>query len=195
MTIRRTTPRLMLVLVLLLTLIAGWQSETAAQDTDTTPTAGPERDDAGHPGHIHEGSCDDGELGDVVEPLTNAVAPSGEPVGSSAAIPAAVSVATVAMTLSEMLGADHAINFHQSVAEIETYIACGEIGGQLDEAGDLAIGLKDVEGSGFTGVAFLSPSDTDPAETDVTVFLVEGLGGGSASGNAPVATIAPTPAS
>lgn len=192
MTIRLTAPGLMLVPVLLVMFLVGWQSVTAAQDTDTTPTAESEREAAGHPGHIHEGSCGEGDLGDVVAPLTNVAPTTGETVGSSAAIPAEVSVSTVEMTLSEMLGADHAINFHQSSADIETYIACGEIGGQLDEAGDLAIGLKEVDGSGFVGVAFLSPSDTDPAETDVTVFLAEGLGDSSGSVTAPVA---PTPAS
>jgi plastocyanin len=135
------------------------------------------------PAHIHSGNCND--LGEVVYPLTDLVSPTGESVGQSRrASVAQTSYTTVPATLDALLGQDYAINVHLSAEQIGTYIACGEIGGILTPNGALAIGLHEVDDSGFAGIAYLSPS-ADGASTDVSVFVAPleraRQGGGSAA--------------
>jgi hypothetical protein len=126
------------------------------------------------PAHIHSGDCV--ELGDVVVPLTDLTAAIGEGAGQAdKAIPAESSFTNVPMTLDAMLGADHAINVHLSAEQIDTYIACGEIGGALDPSGALVIGLREESDSGYTGIAYLSPG-ADGVSTDVSVFIAPVFG-------------------
>ncbi len=159
-------------IALLLALIA-MGSFHGAFAQDATPAA-----DAGHPGHIHSGNCQDGGLGDVIQPLANAVEPEGDAVGQSGGVSTAMSMSNVPMTLDDILADDHAINFHLSTEEIGTYIACGEVGGVLDANGALTVGLREVKGSGYAGIAYLAPG-ADGTSTDVSVFLAEGLMGGA----------------
>jgi uncharacterized cupredoxin-like copper-binding protein len=121
------------------------------------------------PAHIHSGNCND--LGEVVYPLTDLVAPTGSPVGQSRrASTAETSYTSVPATLDALLSQNYAINVHLSAEQIGTYIACGEIGGILTPNGALAIGLHEVDNSGFAGIAYLSPG-ADGASTDVSVFV------------------------
>ncbi len=138
---------------------------------------------ASHPAHIHTGTCD--ELGDVVFPLTNvsmmgmmegmmggtpeaddAAMEMGEPMGAETAVMVETSATMVEAALEEIIEGGHAINVHQSEENIEEYIACGDIGGMLMgpmEMGDrtmgemLVVGLQELNGSGYAGVATLEP--------------------------------------
>ena len=174
---------LMALLVVLATAAAlavgfGRVNLAGAQDGGT-PAA-----DEGRPAHIHSGSCNDtaeDALGDVVQPLTNVAPPAGAPAGGQddAASPVETSVTTVPVALADILAEDHAVNVHLSVEEAAVYIACGEVGGTLADAdGSLTIGLREQDGSGFVGVAYLAPSLDDPAQTTVSLFVAEGLAGG-----------------
>jgi hypothetical protein len=126
------------------------------------------------PAHIHSGNCM--ELGDVVVPLTDLTAPISESVGQAeSATTGESSFTTVPMTLDAILGADHAINVHLSAERIDTYIACGELGGVVDSSGSLVVGLREESNSGYTGIAFLSPG-ADGASTDVSVFIAPVFG-------------------
>ena len=138
-----------------------------------TPLAGAEVDDGPHPAHIHTGTCD--ELGDVVHPLADVVAPTdGEQSGPTTAHAVKTSETTVDMPLEEIIDGGHAINVHLSAEEIDEYIACGDIGGAVvtDEGGrtELIIGLGELNDSGHTGVAWLG---ADGDQTEVVVVLVE----------------------
>ncbi len=149
-------------------------SAPAAWAQDATPEA--VEASVPRPVHIHSGNCT--ELGDVVVPLVDLVAPQGNRVGQGRrAALAETSYTNVPLPLDAILAEDHAINAHLSADEIETYIACGEIGGVLSPEGTLTIGLGEVENSGFTGIAFLSPG-ADGASTDVSVFIAEVAGRG-----------------
>jgi hypothetical protein len=140
--------------------------------------ATPEAATEGRPAHIHAGNCEEGELGDIVAPLANLTAAEGEGQGQSdLAVGAESSFTSVPLPLDAILADDHAVNVHLSTEEIGTYIACGEIGGTIDPNGSLVIGLKELNDSGFTGIAFLAPG-ADGASTDVSVFVAEGLGDG-----------------
>jgi hypothetical protein len=154
----------------LFAIVASTISGAIAQDA--TPVA--ERVSSARPVHIHSGDCV--ELGDVVLPLTDLTAPVSEAVGQAdTATPAESSFTSVPMTIDTLLGADHAINVHLSAERIDTYIACGELGGGVDASGALVIGLREESGSGYTGIAFLSPG-ADGASTDVSVFIAPVLG-------------------
>ena len=97
-----------------------------------TPGLAAQDDEAeAHPAHIHSGTC--AELGDVVLPLTDVAAIGGESerTGAASAIPVKNSVTVVDMPLQEIIDGGHAINVHLSADEIDTYIACGDIGGAV----------------------------------------------------------------
>jgi hypothetical protein len=144
----------------------------AAVAQDATPIAqlvAPAR-----PAHIHAGNCV--ELGDVVVPLFDLTGSVSEGVGQAdRATPAESSFTTVSMTIDAILGADHAINVHLSAERIDTYIACGELGGAINATGALVVGLREESDSGYTGIAFLSPG-ADGASTDVSVFIAPVFG-------------------
>jgi len=126
---------------------------------------------AGRPAHIHSGNCVN--LGDIVAPLTDLTEPAGQAEGQTNRASAAESSFTnVPLTLDAILADDHAINVHLSADQIGTYIACGEIGGVRDANGALTIGLRELNDSGFTGIAFLAPA-ADGASTDVSVFIAQ----------------------
>jgi uncharacterized cupredoxin-like copper-binding protein len=154
--------------------------------------ATPEAEDAlvPRPVHIHSGSCD--ELGDVVQPLTDLTAPQGDRVGLRRADLAETSFTNVPLTLDAILAEDHAINAHLSAEEIGTYIACGNIGGVLNDSGALVVGLSEDSNSGYTGIAFLAPG-ADGASTDVSVFIAQTQGGGRDGGGDAEADAAATP--
>ncbi|MGH2557616.1 MAG: cupredoxin domain-containing protein [Thermomicrobiales bacterium] len=126
-----------------------------------------------HPAHIHAGSC--ANLGDVVAPLEHTgsgLKVDDTPVeaddwaGAETASPVAASVTTVEMRLDEILAGAHAINVHLSDQEMGTYIACGDVGGQM--LGDeLLVGLQPLNGSDDTGVAVLH---ADGERTIVTLY-------------------------
>jgi plastocyanin len=136
------------------------------------------QDEESHPAHIHSGTCGDG-LGDVVFPLSNvseSVLVNGTPIagatgGATDAIPVAVSGTTVPSSLADLLASPYAINIHESAENIGNYIACGNIGGTMIGASDLAIGLGELNESGYTGVATLH--DNGDGTTAVSVYLTE----------------------
>ena len=139
---------------------------------DATPVA--QEASPARPAHIHSGNCV--ELGDVVVPLTDLSTAVGEGLGQAAAATQAESSFTnVPMTLDAMLAADHAVNVHLSAEQIETYIACGELGGSIDDTGSLIVGLREESDSGYTGIAFLSPG-LDGVSTNISVFIAPVLG-------------------
>jgi plastocyanin len=143
-----------------------------------------------HPAHIHSGTCGAG-LGDVVYPLSNVGGPmmgangtpeASMPMGATDAIPVEISVTTVKTTLSELTSKPYAINVHESAANIGHYIACGNVGGAM-MGSDLALGLGELNGSGYSGVAWLH--DNGDGTTTVSVFLTEKAGAGAETAATP----------
>lgn len=144
---------------------------------DATPEAG---EAAGIPNHIHSGTC--AELGDVVAPLSDLVfAGEADAMGMAAtpmagmemmagAVPVAVSVTNVELSLDDILAEPHAFNAHDS-NDPSIYIACGDISGTPDEQGNLFVGIAEDNGSGLSGAVWLVDDGTG-AGTVVTVFLV-----------------------
>ena len=99
-------------------LVPGSRAQTPAADTAAEA----------HPAHIHSGTCD--QLGDVVYPLADVAAPSGEEMGAAGGHVVKISeVNHVDVPLQEIIDGGHAINVHESAEEIGIYIACGNISG------------------------------------------------------------------
>jgi plastocyanin len=146
-----------------------------------------------HPAHIHAGTC--AALGDVVFPLSDVggemMDASGSPVAATAmgpetAIPVDVSMTTVQADLNTIISGGHAINVHESAENIGNYIACGDIGGAV-MGSDLAIGLGELNDSGYSGVAWLH--DNGDGTTAVTVFLTAASGAGGEAADAAAAAV------
>jgi hypothetical protein len=108
------------------------------------------------PSHIHIGDCD--ELGEVIQPLTSLTVPVGAVSGNSDAVVAEAAFSSIPQSLDELLAEDHALKVHLSADQIQTYLACGDIGGATDADGALIVGMKELDDSGYAGIAYLVPA-------------------------------------
>lgn len=159
------------------------------------PTQAAQESEPAHPAHIHAGTC--AELGDVVAPLNDVAVPEGTASGPAAANPVMESEENhINMPLQDIIDGGHAINIHLSADEIETYISCGNIGGilnarQIGDGLELLVPLEELNGSGYTGVAWLG---ADGDATDVGIYLIK-LADDSTNDSAPAATDAAPAAS
>ena len=148
---------------------------------DATPTA--MGDDAGtaYLSHLHSGSCEDLSA-EPVERLADLLLPEwvGELTGDdetdilvedfgNAPIPVAVATTEVSIPLADIVAGKHAINIElPDPDDAEDAIACGDIGGLVDENGDLFVGLDGANDSGHSGVVWLHDNGTS---TTIVVFL------------------------
>lgn len=137
-----------------------------AQDAGETPPA--------RPVEIVAGTCD--ESGEPVAELTEATFPEGDRVGQAGATVSETSFTGVDLLLDDLLADPHAVVVRPSAARPEDLLACGEIGGVFDELGAVVIGLGQRAGSGYAGIAFLSPDDEN-GQTNVSVFVAPDAGG------------------
>jgi uncharacterized cupredoxin-like copper-binding protein len=136
------------------------------------------------PSHIHAGDCD--ELKEVVQPLTALTVPSENVRGNADAVVAEAAFTNIPQTLDELLASDHSVKVHLSKDEITVYLVCGDIGGAVDANGALIVGLKELDGSGYTGIAYLAPGPN--GGTDVSVMIAKVLPGGGAGDDTAGAT-------
>ncbi|MCC6790120.1 MAG: hypothetical protein IT336_00460 [Thermomicrobiales bacterium] len=154
-----------------------------AQDMASPPAGG-----EAHPAHIHLGTC--AELGEVVFPLTDVSAgdASATPMAGGMDVsemdemvasptvdedePEAIawSETEVQAGLDEIIAGGHAINVHESMDNIQNYIACGEITGTPAD-GELEIELGELNDSGYEGSATLT--DNGDGTTTVSIELYE----------------------
>jgi hypothetical protein len=146
-----------------------------------------------HPSHIHAGTC--AELDpNPAAPLNNIIPIGVDPEAEEPEAPETVGVLTASPILhadsedvefswDDMLAESHAINVHLSDEEVQTYIACGDIGGTpVDDGDKLVVALHPQNDSGYSGIAILE-KDGD-GNVDVEVYLA----GPPAEGGVPVAT-------
>ncbi|MCC6421434.1 MAG: hypothetical protein IT429_24720 [Gemmataceae bacterium] len=107
----------------------------------------------------------------------------GGMMGAATAVAVETSETVVPASLQDLLTSPHAINVHESAANIQRYIACGDLGGQvmsgpgMEQGGTLVIGLRELNDSGYAGIAVLEGMGD---QTRVDVYLAQGLVGGAA---------------
>jgi hypothetical protein len=126
------------------------------------------------PVSLHVGSCS--ALGETVQVMTDATYPIGDFTGQSSAVVSETSFTRVPLLLEQLLAEPYAINVAQSYEAPGVSIACGDIGGILDELGGFVIALSERNGSGYNGVSYISPED-ELGRTNVSVFIVPAPGG------------------
>jgi hypothetical protein len=164
-------------------LAIGFAGSVVAQD----PTATVEGV-VTHPAHIHKGSCAKLDpnpaypLNNVGPRLKDDKLPPPEDVkGSMTAAPVEVSETdNIEVKFDDLFTESYAINVHESDQNIQNYIACGDIGGPVVDD-KVIIGLAELNGSGYSGIAVVEKDGDDHVK--VTVYLTRGLGGA-----APIAT-------
>ncbi len=153
------------------TLVVGGGGLALAQSTTDTPAIS-------HPAHIHKGTCDQLDP-NPASPLNNVELKMNDSKDEKANAPVGVlTAAQVGVSITEdgeykwddMLAESHAINVHESDANIQNYIACGDVGGVIVDD-NLVIALHPVNDSGYTGIAILH-KDGD-GNVDVTIYLAE----------------------
>ncbi len=134
--------------------------------------ATPRAADHAHPAHIHLGDCQHLDPHPTFM-LSNVTAPEpvSAPTGGIAAIPVEQSNTVVDVSLGDLRTGGYAINIHQSAEQIGAYIACGNLT-SADGGNTLVVGLGELNGSGYSGIAVLNASDN---QTAVNVYLTEGL--------------------
>ena len=124
------------------------------------------------PSHIHTGDCD--EPGEVVQPLNSLTVPVGAVSGNSDAVIAEAAFTIIPQPLVDLLAEDHALKVHLSADQIQTYLACGDIGGAADADGALIVGMKELDDSGYAGIAYLVPAAD--GSTSVSVMIAQVVG-------------------
>ena len=85
----------------------------------------------------------------------------------------------------------HVLIVHQSEEAFETYVACGEIGGPIQDD-QLVIALRPLNNSGYAGIATLSRDGDNTTSNIYLVSQVLGFTGGQA-GPTPTPPPSPTP--
>ena len=143
---------------------------------DATPTAMDDDVGVAYPSHLHSGDCDNLSA-EPVERLADLLLPdwvAGFEEGSdtdivaadfgNAPIPVAAATTEVNIPLADIVAGKHAVTVESpNPFEPEDLAACANIGGVVDEQGDLFVGLGESNGSGHYGVCLLytSPSPRD----------------------------------
>jgi hypothetical protein len=148
---------------------------------DATPTAA--NDDVGvaYPSDLHSGDCDNlsaepvERLADLLLPDWVAGIEEGNATDIVAAdfgnppIPVAAATTEVNIPLADIVSGKHAIDVESPNSDDpEDSVACANIGGVVDEHGDLFVGLGEAHGSGHYGVVWLHDNGTS---TTIVVFL------------------------
>jgi hypothetical protein len=136
--------------------------------------------------HLHQGNCAElsaepvERLADLLLPewATAMIGGDEEAIESAAIVaedfgnapvPVAVATTEIALPLTEIVIAQNAINIERAdPADLEDSVACGNIGGIVDEHGDLFVGLEEQNDSGHHGIAWLHDNG---ASTTIVVFL------------------------
>ncbi|MFM9106040.1 MAG: hypothetical protein ACKOWF_05000 [Chloroflexota bacterium] len=113
------------------------------------------------------GSC--AAPGAPVAELTDVTLPEGAGDGSPLATAAGSSFTRVPVALDGLLAAPHAVLVQTSGTD-PAPLACGAVGGVPTETGALVIGLREVNGSAYAGIAFLAPDD-ERGGSSVSLFL------------------------
>jgi hypothetical protein len=121
------------------------------------------------PAEVRGGTCD--SLGEVVATLAHLVVTVGDPRGQLAATPVEQSGTVVPFAVADFLDSNHAVVVQQSPQE-SAVVACGEVGGALNPDGTLAVGMRGMNGSSLSGVAYFTPIDTF-ANSLVTILLFD----------------------
>lgn len=120
------------------------------------------------PADLRNGTCAD--MGELVHTLSHLMLTSGDPLGQENATPVEQSFTIVPYTVSQLVESNHVVTV-QSSPDSSEIVACGEIGGVLNPDGTLAAGMRSMNGSGLSGVAYFTPNPGYESSL-ITILLV-----------------------
>jgi hypothetical protein len=120
------------------------------------------------PAELRLGTC--AELGDLVHTLSHLMLSSGDLLGQENATPVEQSFTIVPFTVRQLVETNHVVTV-QASPESDEIVACGEIGGVMNPDGTLAAGMRGMNGSGLSGVAYFTPNPGYESSL-VTILLV-----------------------
>ena len=120
------------------------------------------------PAELHVGTC--AEIGDLVHTLSHLMLSSGDQLGQENATPVEQSFTIVPFTVGQLVETNHVVAV-QASPESSELVACGEIGGVMNPDGTLAAGMRSMNGSGLSGVAYFTPNPGYESSL-VTILLV-----------------------
>lgn len=152
----------------------GGEVTTSSDAPQPTVTEQPSVPETGFMARLYVGACDAAVWTDPIDELNAVAVPSGDPVGAADAVQVAVSSSTIGGSLNDLLATGHVLVVFDD-EESDTAVACGSLGGQQEDNGALAIGLREIDDSGITGVAYLAPGETPETVTNVSMFLLDNL--------------------
>ena len=168
------------ILLVVIGLLIGTGVATTAQEASPDGTV-----QIDHPAYLQAGTCEqpgdpnaalaETSTGQDDRPRTDLDA---APATTGPQIPAAVSVTEVDRSLDDLLNVETIVRVVESEQAPETTIACGAIGGEPDEDGNLYLALTGAEASNVAGVVWLQE---DGDATTVTLFLIPALPNPSAA--------------
>lgn len=145
------------------------------QETEQIDPIQPQTGPADRLASVSSGTC-----GDIGAPAADPIAvyaPQGDPIGLPTALIAETGGGVIPVALDDLFASPHAILIVTPGDGQGTDVACGDLGSVADDDGVAVIGLAPVGGSGLAGIAYLSTDPANPAQTLVSIFLSEGLGG------------------
>lgn len=120
------------------------------------------------PAELRLGTC--AEMGELVHTLSHLMLSSGDQLGQENATPVEQSFTIVPFTVSQLVESNHVVTV-QASAESSEIVACGEIGGVMNPDGTLAAGMRGMNSSGLSGVAYFTPNPGYESSL-VTILLV-----------------------
>ena len=138
-----------------------------------------------YPAYLQSGTCE--QPGDPVAALAMTATATADtdrtsdqtPVAVDAeVVPAAVSVTEVDVPLDRLLRDDLIVRIVEREDRPDVDVACGSIGGQPDEDGNLYLTVSERNGSGVTGIVWLQKEGD---ATTVTLFLIPAIDGANAT--------------
>lgn len=135
----------------------------------SAPVAAAQAEMVNRPSELRKGTC--ASPGDVVMVLANLVVTLGDPQGQSGATPVEQSGTVVPYIVDDLLAENHVVTVQKSPEERDTLVACGEVGGTLNPDGTLASGMRGMNGSGLSGIAYFTPNPGFD-NTLITILLV-----------------------
>ena len=148
---------------------------------DATPTAMDDESGVAYPSDLHSGDCDNlsaepvERLADLLLPDWVAGLTEGDDTDIVAEdfgnppIPVAAATTEVNIPLADIVAGKHAIDVDSPNADDpDGSVACANIGGVVDEHGDLFVGLSESNDSGHYGIVWLHDNGTS---TTIVVFL------------------------
>lgn len=177
--LRGARPRVLglMATALLVALSIGFS--VSAQDSQPT-------DIVVRPAHIHAGTCVELDPNPKA-PLTSVMpvmfgddndepATAEDIMGAIGQPNVEYSESDAEISWDEMLETSHAVNIHESEANVQNYIACGNIGGIVKDD-KLFIALYPQNDSGFNGVAVLEKDGDDAVKVQLYLAppAVEGV--------------------